>query len=116
MSKAQIEKNQMESYPNPSFADSSTATHNGELGSHFQSQAKGHLTSEVTANPKATEEIRLVAEKTVFDAVIEFQNFFASALSKDRVFGNMIARISPRCSTPSSKQVSNEMSRDLDKK
>jgi hypothetical protein len=59
-------------------------------------------------------EIRAVADKTVFEGVMEFQNFFASALGKDRIFGATIPRSTLGCVTPLPELVSQELASGLD--
>ncbi|KAF2803189.1 uncharacterized protein BDZ99DRAFT_427741 [Mytilinidion resinicola] len=92
-----------------------SATQNEELGSPSNSQIKDHLALESTASPGTTQEIRAVADKTVFESVIEFQHFFALALGKDRIFGATIPRSTSGCMTPLPELVSQEIASSLDK-
>ena len=79
------------------------------------SLSKDHLPSESTTSPETTQDIRAVADKTVFDSVIEFQHFFAEALGKDRIFGATIPRSTSSCMTPLPELVSQEIASGLDK-
>ncbi|PLB48824.1 hypothetical protein P170DRAFT_407505 [Aspergillus steynii IBT 23096] len=98
-----------------SYAHSHAAAQKKELDSPVNSQIKDHWAAESTASPGTTQDIRAVADKTVFDSVIEIQNFFASALGKDRIFGATIPRSSSGCMTPLVDLVSQECASSLDK-
>ncbi|KAI2686629.1 transcriptional regulator family: Fungal Specific TF [Penicillium roqueforti] len=89
-----------------------SATQNEQPGN---SLIKDYSPSESTTSPETTQEIRAVADKTVFESVIEFQHFFASALGKDRIFGATIPRSTSGCMTPLPELVSHEIASSLDK-
>lgn len=92
-------------------AQSRPATQNDGPRSPFNS----HSASESTTSPGTTQEIRAMADKTVFESVVEFQQFFASALGKDRIFGATIPRSTSSYMTPLPELVSQEMASSLDK-
>ncbi|GAD97582.1 hypothetical protein AOR_1_548174 [Paecilomyces variotii No. 5] len=100
---------------NSNSAQGHSATQNEEPSSPFNSQIKGHLASESTMSPGTTQEIRTMADKTVFESVIEFQHFFTSALGRDRIFGATIPRNTSGYMTPLPELVSQEMASNLDK-
>ncbi|BCS28393.1 Zn(II)2Cys6 transcription factor domain-containing protein [Aspergillus puulaauensis] len=105
-------------------AHSYPAAQNEQVGLLFNAQIKDHSAiesaqspggTESTASPGTTQEIRAVADKTVFESVMEFQNFFASALGKDRIFGATIPRATSGYTTPLPELVSEQMASSLDK-
>jgi len=96
-------------------AHSHPALQNEQVGLLFNAQAKDYSATESTESPGTTQEIRAVADKTVFESVMEFQNFFASALGKDRIFGATIPRATSGYTTPLPELVSEQMATSLDK-
>ena len=109
--KSSESKSDLKSNPTHCHSD----TQNEEFGFPVNSQSKDQLSLESTTSPGTTQEIRAVADKTVFEGVIEFQHFFSSALGKDRIFGATIPRSSSGCMTPLPELVSQEMASSLDK-
>lgn len=91
-------------------------THDAEFDLSSSSQAKDYQTLDSTMSPATTQAIRAVADKTVFESVIEFQDFFASALGRDRVFGATIPRGISACIVPLPELVSQDVATCLDYK
>lgn len=94
---------------------SGSRSRNGENSTSVASlDIKGYIATESVDDLGTTEESKILGEQRLFQSTVEFQYFFASVLSKDRIFGATIPRSTTGWTTPLPELVSNEMATVLD--